>query len=274
MLNYIRYLSIIMALIAIANSPIMAQNTSARIKYLLMPNAKGPFKDGLGREAVLYIFDQESIYISDIVKDGEYFESLDGSKFKTMSELRESGANSTFIKHITGDSIGQVVYYNRATHKMTIREQVFDKYFISDEPKKIDFKWQLTEETKDIGKFKCFKAITRFRGRNYIAWYSPEIPIGLGPLKFSGLPGLILEIADEDKEFIVKFESIDMPYQLDFKILPPTKGKKITFKAYKTIRFVEAERLDREAEASNTNRKEQVTYKRHVYSLEKSYDDN
>ncbi len=47
---------------------------------------------------------------------------------------------------------------------------------------------------------KIRKAKTKFRGRNYIAWYTAEIPISDGPYKFRGLPGLIVKLYDSKRE--------------------------------------------------------------------------
>lgn len=65
-------------------------------------------------------------------------------------------------------------------------------------------KWKLINEEKEILSQKCFKAITSFRGRNFIAWYTKDIPINDGPYKFSGLPGLILEVYDDNENFHYK----------------------------------------------------------------------
>ena len=57
-------------------------------------------------------------------------------------------------------------------------------------------KWTLGKETKTICGYKCQKATTRWRGRNYEAWFTQQIPLKSGPWKFGGLPGLILKIYD------------------------------------------------------------------------------
>ena len=69
--------------------------------------------------------------------------------------------------------------------------------------KEDEFKWNwsLQQDTKKIGNFICQKATIKFRGRNYIAWFTNEIPVKFGPWKFQGLSGLILEVYDEDKVF-------------------------------------------------------------------------
>ncbi|MHB0753635.1 GLPGLI family protein [Polaribacter sp. M15] len=87
------------------------------------------------------------------------------------------------------------------------------------------FKWTITDETKLIGKFTCKKATTYFRGRNYMAWFSPEIPLNSGPWKFSGLPGLILEVKDTESLFAWKTKVIKLPYNDNVKLDIPNEKK-------------------------------------------------
>ncbi len=82
-----------------------------------------------------------------------------------------------------------------------------DEYIL--EEKNLDFGWQITEERKKIGDWECVKAVSKpFRGRVYMAWFAPEIPISNGPWKLGGLPGLILEAEDQTGEVFFAFESI------------------------------------------------------------------
>ncbi|AYN02282.1 GLPGLI family protein [Chryseobacterium sp. 3008163] len=61
--------------------------------------------------------------------------------------------------------------------------------------------WKLLDEVKVINTINCKKAEVTFKGRHWIAWYSPEIPFPYGPMKFSGLPGLIIKITDDKGDF-------------------------------------------------------------------------
>lgn len=95
--------------------------------------------------------------------------------------------------------------------------------------------WQLESETKIISNLKCYKATGVFRGRKWNAWYSPEIPFSTGSWKLNGLPGLILEVYDEDKKFSfvatsIKYgvvENLDIPTdnlkKMDFQTFIETK---------------------------------------------------
>lgn len=100
-------------------------------------------------------------------------------------------------------------------------------YFISTPPKNkkeiiaIDdlptIEWKIFEkETKKIHNFTCFKATALFRGSEMVAYYTPEIPIGFGPFKFKGLPGLILEVFNVDtkgQKYHWKAKKIVFPYE-------------------------------------------------------------
>lgn len=89
-------------------------------------------------------------------------------------------------------------------------------------------KWILLPETKKIADYICHKAQMRFRGRNYIAWYTKEIPISDGPYKFAGLPGLVLELYDDKENFVFTLSGItkynlNVLYNNNFKSLDRNK---------------------------------------------------
>lgn len=63
------------------------------------------------------------------------------------------------------------------------------------------FKWKITKNEKTILKYKCQEALVDYRGRSYIVYFTTNIPFNGGPWKFSGLPGLILEIKSTDGVF-------------------------------------------------------------------------
>lgn len=65
--------------------------------------------------------------------------------------------------------------------------------------------WEMVEEEKTVNGILCRKAVTFFKGRHYIAWYAPSIPISEGPWKLGGLPGLILEAYDEQQHWYMTY---------------------------------------------------------------------
>jgi GLPGLI family protein len=72
----------------------------------------------------------------------------------------------------------------------------------------VDFEWRLGEEKKDILGYKCNQARSHFRGREYTAWFTTELPFKAAPWKFYGLPGVILEVTS--KENVVLMRAIEL----------------------------------------------------------------
>jgi GLPGLI family protein len=74
---------------------------------------------------------------------------------------------------------------------------------------KLQFEWTIDNNAKAvISGLSCKKATCRYAGRNYEAWFTPDIPINDGPYKFSGLPGLIIKLQDSEKEHIFELQEI------------------------------------------------------------------
>ncbi|OCA76353.1 hypothetical protein BBI01_06570 [Chryseobacterium artocarpi] len=97
--------------------------------------------------------------------------------------------------------------------------------------------WKLIDETKVINSISCKKAEVHYKGRDWTAWYSMEIPFPYGPYKFSGLPGLIVKITDKTGDYdfeLVKSVSSDK-----------LKGKIITVNArhYQNAKLVTKKEL-------------------------------
>ena len=110
-----------------------------------------------------------------------------------------------------------------------------EKLYLLEE--KIPFpKWQLQDETLEVMGYKCQKATCNFRGRNYTAWFTMDIPVNDGPYKFYGLPGLILMIEDSGKLFC--FKAVGLEQLNNTEIISENKEDyiKCTPKQYKSIK--------------------------------------
>ncbi|WP_288447688.1 GLPGLI family protein [uncultured Chryseobacterium sp.] len=76
--------------------------------------------------------------------------------------------------------------------------------------------WKISDSTKTFGSYPVQKAVTEFGGRNWVAWFTQDIPIPYGPYKFNGLPGLIMELYDSKKEYyfkLIRSEKIPEDYK-------------------------------------------------------------
>jgi GLPGLI family protein len=132
-----------------------------------------------------------------------------------------------------GDEMGEVIYRNFNREKIILRfpkSAVLDQFTVEDTWIKIQ--WVIKNETRQIGKFICKKAIGDFRGRTYIAWFTEEIPLPYGPFKLHGLPGIILETEDSEKLFSVKIKHIEYPTSQAFDVKEPVEKESKTLKKY------------------------------------------
>lgn len=71
-----------------------------------------------------------------------------------------------------------------------------DSYKVADDRKIV---WKILPDQLKIGEFNAQKATTEFAGRQWVAWFSTELPFQNGPYKFHGLPGLIVKLEDHTK---------------------------------------------------------------------------
>jgi len=192
------------------------------------------------------------------------------SIYKEEEKLATPGQGGGF-RMMMGSFSGGKQYKNVKDQKLLQEQEFFGKQFlIKDSLPKLN--WKMESETKQIGKYMCFKATAikkvdemdfnsmRRRNRNneeeakakdstatnnimdeievpkeiiVTAWYTPQIPISQGPGEYWGLPGLILEVS-ADRTTILCSKIVMNPSEKD-EIKAPTKGKEVTKQEYNKI---------------------------------------
>ena len=110
-------------------------------------------------------------------------------------------------------------YYLFQPEKKLIRiEGLFNNYEVTETFPLID--WHISNDTSTKGGLHCQKATVHFKGRDYIAWFCPSLPLHCGPWKLNGLPGVILEAYDTKKEVQFIFAGLDKGTSADVIRLP------------------------------------------------------
>lgn len=87
------------------------------------------------------------------------------------------------------------IFKNYPVGKVTTLDRIVTSNFRCEE-KNEKPQWTLLPDTVTILTYHCQKAMCHFRGRNYTAWYTLEIPVSEGPWKLCGLPGFIVKAED------------------------------------------------------------------------------
>lgn len=127
------------------------------------------------------------------------------------------------------------LYIQKNLKNNQIRKYVFVPLVFSifsiDITDKLD--WKVSDEKIKIGNYNCQKAQLNYGDRNWTAWFTTDISISDGPYVFKNLPGLIVKIYDENKDF--DFELIQVK-NFKWKELYPVKSqKRITWKDFEKL---------------------------------------
>ncbi|WP_246558799.1 GLPGLI family protein [Hymenobacter piscis] len=99
------------------------------------------------------------------------------------------------------------IYKKSSENQVTTIDYIGTKEYAYTETMPL-FVWNISSESKNINGYNCRRATTSYAGRVWEAWYTTEIPFSEGPHKFSGLPGLILEIKDVKGYYEFKMSDI------------------------------------------------------------------
>lgn len=196
--------------------------TSLSIKYSCTYNLGST----LQKEAELLVSGSKSMF--------KYLNPVTSSLIKS-DEKEENGTKTLSLSMTLSDSTGIRYFSNLQQNEIVSREILLqegkNKVFIIKE--KIEpIRWQVKNEQRKIGRFICQKAVGKFRGRTYTAWFTTEVPINVGPWKLHGLPGLVVEVADEEKALMIQIKSITPILIASNSLQPPTDGQEKSFTEY------------------------------------------
>jgi GLPGLI family protein len=114
------------------------------------------------------------------------------------------GATSIFFEN--NPLLNYKIYKNVKKLKYKHMENiVYTRYSYRDT---LSVRWK-TESIKDtIHGYVCQKATAHFAGRNYVAWFTMDLPLQAAPYKFDGLPGVIVKVNDTQEHYTFELVSI------------------------------------------------------------------
>ncbi len=161
-------------------------------------------------------------------------------KFNCNESLYKKNADLSIYEDDFAMLEGTITYCNLKEKYML--SKVDSKYSIKDTLNVIN--WTLGDETKEISGYKCNRASYEIVRRDslpkqqsngqivlvedliitkVVAWYAPEVPIYIGPGKFVGLPGLVLQLEYGDQYFprVLTATEISINPQKEIKITKP-----------------------------------------------------
>ncbi len=150
------------------------------------------------------------------------------------------------------DKTGNYIITDFTKDSLEQREVIFGYYIQTTEPIP-PIQWQIHKERKTISGMPVIRATSLFRGRNYTAWFTPQIPVKYGPWKFHGLPGLIVEVYDRQNEFIYRLKEVNYPSTRSIPKIPESKDQVVSWEDFKTIGEKIRQKVYRQNVANNSH---------------------
>ncbi len=134
--------------------------------------------------------------------------TVDSIIMRTSEDQLYKAASEGRLKY--GDFM--TIYKNYPEGKLTHTEKIcMDWLRYEEELPKLN--WQLTDSTTVVLGYECRSAKCSFRGKEWTAFYTEDIPLMDGPWKLHGLPGLIMKASDENGYYT--FECIGIKSKAD-----------------------------------------------------------
>ena len=115
--------------------------------------------------------------------------------------------------------VGSPIQYYQypAEQKLFTKDVIMvNDYLIENPMPTID--WKISDDTATFGGLHCQKATGHFRGRDYIVWFCPDLPVHSGPWKLNGLPGVIVDARDTRNEVVFAFDGVEKTFPASPKV--------------------------------------------------------
>jgi len=191
---------LVMAVGAFAQTPDTAQ-VMIHYKFTHVQdttNRDHPYTENMG----LYIGKNSSAYRS-------YDKVLEDVEFKKQMQAAIASSPDGRVQIHRNRRGSGAEYYQFPNERKLARKEplVMETYLIEDAMPAID--WKISNDTMSFGGLHCQKATAHFKGRDYTAWFCPDLPLHVGPWKLNGLPGVIVQAYDAHKDVQFMFDGVE-----------------------------------------------------------------
>ncbi|WP_263602918.1 GLPGLI family protein [Chryseobacterium sp. PET-29] len=157
-------------------------------EYKFIPDSNN--KEDVKKEMMLLDIDQKgSNYYS-----RDKFVADSTSMAEVQKQIKSGGGNINISRRDNQGMVGYKVTKSYPDFKTYLFTRIsMDQYKVKEDQKP---EWKILPEKQKIGAYNAQKATTSYGGREWVAWFSTDIPFQDGPYKFYGLPGLIVKLED------------------------------------------------------------------------------
>lgn len=172
--------------------------------------------------------------------------------------------------------IKEVLYWDIPNHAHIVNCFFMD-YVRYKEPQP-HIRWEKSEGTKEIVGYPCKETKTMLYGREWVAYYTEDIPLPYGPWKLGGLPGLIAEAYTTDSCYhftMTGFETIQTNKEINLpkKATKLSEYKEISKKEYLKLHYTSSinPQLLKEKRGIQSNKPDLVVYQKYQKHQKERY---
>ena len=241
MKNWILFLIVLLPVLLFAQTEGVVKYTETIALQIELPEGMEEFASQIPSsqtvKQVLYFNENQALFKNDDNQKTE--DTMEGGSEESGVQFR---MDFQMPEHI--------VFCDLKEGKITEKQDFMGKTFlIKGEMKK--YKWKMTGEQKKILDYPCMKATYEKDSTMVVAWFTPQIPVSAGPSRYTGLPGMILEMEFNDGQRKVVATEVELKALEKDTIVAPKKGKKVTHEEYKKIQEEKMKELEQELGGSS-----------------------
>lgn len=160
----------IVFLLTIFFSQILSQEVKVKYLYVKSPNYEVSENLFIRDNNVLSIQDSINVKTQKVISSDYFASKLNYNNINNIKEILFT-ANFKNVNYLVFDQVSKPI-------------------------------WNIDRNSsKKILEYTCLKATSNFRGSNITAYFTEELPYSAGPYKFYGLPGLILEVKEDNSNY-------------------------------------------------------------------------
>lgn len=185
-------------------------------------------------EKILYFNSEASLY-TEIPKEIASVEAQDFTQRRGRRRGGRFGRGGGATK----------VFIDLKEDQLVKEEDLFGKKFLI-AGETTDKAWKISGKQKKVGDFLCQEAIYQDSTQNLVAWFTPMLPVSVGPGEFRGLPGAVLRVEIDEGQRVLTATKIIPESLPENTIVAPTEGEEIEQEAYNKLREEKVAEMRRE----------------------------
>ena len=215
-------MKIILALFVVftINKTALAQTPDkvlARVRYTYI-NQKDTLKNGKTRLENMVLFTGKNASLFTSYDQLKHQIALDQKIINIGKNMIDDGKQKIIRIDLSANkwmsTTNHLYFFNEKKHY--IKEMISDQGYLIEEIVP-SLNWKILKDTLSFSGVHGQKAIVSYEGKNWIAWFAPNLPFQSGPWELNGLPGLIIDAYDEQKNIHFQFAGIENANEGDFK---------------------------------------------------------